>query len=286
MDGELVIDAISAPGIQLIEGASGLATVGKPFTFKLSAPETKAHQLEVSVKTPNGTIDRARVIDGGDGIFEIVYTPAVIGKYHAEIKLDGGLISKPLVIDSRSDVKWATLPSAKGELLAGKDFEFKLEVNEVRVDDLSVTIEDADHREVFHGKLYPAGHHNYGLKWKPPTGGNYACQIHLDGTPLGEKVVVYAIEPKAETGGKNTSRGTIGNTFTVTVKLEDMEHKKVEARVKDQDGHSAGHAHVEAEGNGKFKLTYKPERVGIYTCSLVIDGVPIAGGDLTFDAHA
>lgn len=44
MDGQLEIDAQNAPGIQLIEGASGLATVGKPFTFKLSAPEIKVRR--------------------------------------------------------------------------------------------------------------------------------------------------------------------------------------------------------------------------------------------------
>jgi len=288
MDGELVVNAIPAPGIQLIEGASGLATVGKPFVFKLSAQETKLHQLAVSVTTPSGSTDRAHVTDVGDGIFDITYTPSTIGKYTAEIKLDGGLISKPLIINSRSDVKWLTgLPVAKGELLAGKDFEFKIEVQEVaHLDDLSVIIEDSDHRQVHHGKLQHEGRNNYGLKWKPPTGGYYGCQILLDGNPLGDNVVIYATEPKADTGGKNTSRGKIGNTFTVSVKLEDMEHKKIEARVKDEHGQPAGNAQVEVEDHGKFKLSYKPEKIGTYTCSLVIDGVPIGGSDLYFEAHS
>jgi len=287
MDGELVVDAIPAPGIQLIEGASGLATVGKQFIFKLSAPDTRAHQLEVSVKSPGGHTDRARVVDLSDGIFDIIYTPTAIGKYTAEIKLNGGLISKPLVIDARSDVKWLShVPVAKGEMLVGKEFEFKIEVHEVNVDNLSVIVEDADHHQVHQSNLYHTGGNQYALKWKPPTGGYYGCQIFLDGKPIGDSIQVYATEPKAETGGKNSSRGKVGNIFNVTVTLEDMEHKKVEAHVKDQYGQHGGHVHVEPAGGNKFKLSYKPEKVGVYTCTLVIDGVPIAGSDLFFDAHA
>jgi len=74
--------------------------------------------------------------------------------------------------------------------------------------------------------------------------------------------------------------------FTVSLKLEDMEHKKVSATVKDQEGHPAGNAQVENEGDGKYKLSFKPEKVGLHTCSLVIDGVPIAGSDLFFDVHS
>jgi len=197
------------------------------------------------------------------------------------------LISKPLIIDSRSDVKWIShLPTAKGDLIVGKDFEFIIELSEVSSSShLTVSITDADHHQVFHGKLHHTYNNQFSLKWKPPTGGHYGCQIELDGKPLGERVFVYATEPKADTGGKNTSKGTLGNTFNVSVKLEGMEHKKVEARVKDKDGHSAGHAQVTAEGDGKYKISYKPDREGIYTCTLVIDGVPISGSDLYFEAQ-
>jgi hypothetical protein len=292
MDGQLEVDAQNAPGIQLIEGGNGLATVGKPFTFKLSAPAIKLHQLAASISTPSGKSDHAHVSDLGDGLYGITYTPTVIGKYNAELKPDGGLISKPLAFDSRSDVKWLTnLPSAKGELLVGKEFEFNIELNEVGSrSKVSVVVTNSDHRQVFHGDLHHVGGNShssqFSLKWKPPSGGSYGCQIELDGTPLGEPVVVYATEPKADTGGKNTSKGKIGNTFNVTLTLEDMEQKKVEARVKDADGHSAGNANVENEGHGKYKISYKPEKLGLHTCTLVIDGIAIAGSDLFFDVHS
>lgn len=287
MDGQLEIDAQLPPGIQLIEGASGLATVGKLFTFKLSAPAIKLSQIDVSVTSPSGKHDSALVSESGGGIFSIVFTPSIIGKYTAEIKLDGGLVSKPLIIDSRSDVKWIShLPVAKGDLLVGKDFEFVIELSEAAAGALTVSIDDADHEQIFHGKLNHTHGNQYALKWKPPTGGHYGCQIELDGKPLGESVVVYATEPKADTGGKNTSKGKIGNTFNVSLKLEEMEHKKIEARVKDQDGNHVGHAQVVAEGDGKYKISYKPEKEGLHTCTLVIDGVAIAGSDLYFDVHS
>jgi len=287
MDGQLEIDAQLPPGITLIEGASGLATVGKPFTFKLAAPSIKLSQIDVSVTSPSGKHDSALVSESGEGIFSIVYTPSTIGKYTAEIKLDGGLVSKPLIIDSRSDVKWVShIPVAKGELLVGKEFEFVIELSESANNTLTVSITDADHTQIFHGKLQHNHGHQYGLKWKPPTGGHYGCQVELDGKPLGEPVVVYATEPKGDTGGKNTSKGKLGNTFNVSLKLEDMEHKKIEARVKDQDGNFAGAAQIVAEGGGKYKISYKPEKEGLHTCSLVIDGVAIAGSDLYFDVHS
>jgi len=291
MDGQLEIDAQQAPGIQLIEGASGLATVGKPFTFKLSAPAIRLNQLEVAVQTPVGRTDRASASDLGHGIFAIVYTPSVIGKYTAEIKLDGGLISKPLLIDSRSDVRWMSqLPTTKGELLVGKDFDFHIEVNGPSNSDISVSITNADHQQVHHGRLQHAGGsgdtHQFSLKWRPPTGGYYGCQIELDGKPLGEKVIVYAAEPKADTGGKNTSKGKLGNVFTVTVTLEDMETKKITASVQDEDGRGAGQAQVEREGHGKYKISYKPEKIGMHKCTLEIDGVSVSGSDLYFDVHS
>jgi len=291
MDGQLEIIAQQAPGIQLIEGASGLATVGKPFTFKLSAPEITKKQLEVFVSTPEGRTDRAAVSDAGSGIFAIVYTPTVIGKFSAEIKLDGGLISKPLVIDSRSDVKWVSqLPTAKGELIVGKDFDFHIEVEDTRNSYITVTVTNADNQQIFNGKLQHVGgsgkFNQFSLKWKPPTGGYYGCQIELDGKPLGEKVVVYATEPKADTGGKNTSKGKLGNVFNVTLTLQDMEHKTVTARVRDEDGNHVGHAKVENEGGGKYKISFKPEKMGIHKCTLEIDGVPVNGSDLYFDVHS
>jgi len=291
MYGQLEIDAQNAPGVQLIEGGSGLATVGKPFTFKLSAPSIKLNQLVATIHTPSGKTDSGQVSDLGDGIFAITYTPAVIGKYSAELKLDGGLISKPLSFDSRSDVKWlANLPTAKGELLVGKDFEFHIELNEVTSKSkVSVSITNADHRQIFHGDLAHVGgsgnSHQFSLKWRPPSGGAYGCQIELDGLPLGEGVGVYATEPRADTGGKNTSKGKLGNTFTVTLTLEEIESKKVEAVVKDADGHPAGKAQVDPEGQGKYKISYKPEKTGMHTCVLVIDGVPIAGSELFFDVQ-
>jgi len=287
MDGQLEIDAQAPPGIQLIEGASGLATVGKPFTFKLSAPSIKLSQLDATITTPTGKHDKARVSDSSDGIFSIVYTPNAIGKFNVELKLDGGLISKPLVIDARSDVKWLThIPSAKGDLIVGKDFEFVIEVNESSSNaNIGVSISNENHQVLFHGKLHHTHGDQFTLKWKPPAGGHYICQIELEGKPLGESVMVYATEPKADTGGKNTSKGTLGNMFTVTLKLEDMEHKKVEAIVKDQEGDSAGHAKVEPDGHGKFKISFKPEKIGLYTCTLVIDGVLVSGSDLYFDVH-
>jgi len=291
MDGQLEIDAQNAPGIQLIEGGSGLATVGKPFTFKLSAPAITLSQLGATITTPSGRTDSGKISDLGDGIYAITYTPSVIGKYSAELKLDGGLISKPLAFDSRSDVKWLThLPSAKGELLVGKEFEFHIELNEVTPSSkISVSVTDADFREVFHGNLVHVGGsancHRFTLKWRPPRGGAYGCQIELDGLPLGERVGVYATEPKVDTGGKNTSKGKLGNTFTVTLTLEDMESKKIEAVVTDADGGHAGRALVENEGHGKFKLSFKPEKAGMHTCTLVIDGVSIVGSDLFFDVQ-
>jgi len=291
MDGQLEIEAQQAPGIQLIEGASGLATVGKPFTFKLSAPEITKKQLEVNVSTPEGRTDRAAVSEAGSGIFAIVYTPSTIGKYSAEIKLDGGLISKPLVIDSRSDVKWISqLPTTKGELIVGKDFEFHIEVEDSRHATITVTVTNADNQQIFNGKLQHHGgsgkFNQFSLKWRPPTGGYYGCQIELDGKPLGEKVVVYATEPKADTGGKNTSKGKIGNVFNVTLTLQDMEHKSVTASVRDEDGNHVGHAKVENESGGKYKISYKPEKIGLHKCTLEIDGVPVNGSDLYFDVHS
>jgi len=292
MDGQLEIEAQNAPGIQLIEGGSGLATVGKPFTFKLSAPSIKINQLNATITTPNGRTESGYVSDLGDGIFGITCTPALIGKYSAELKLDGGLISKPLTFDSRSDVKWLShLPSAKGELIVGKEFEFNIELNEVTPSSaISVGVMDSDLREIFHGNLVHVGGkgncHQFSLKWKPPRGGAYSCQIKLDGLPLGERVGVYATEPKADTGGKNTSKGKLGNTFNVTLTLEDMESKKIEAVVvTEADGKDAGRADVQNEGHGKYKLSYKPTKTGMHVCTLVIDGVPIAGSDLFFDVQ-
>jgi len=292
MDGVLEIDAQNAPGLQLIEGGSGLATVGKPFTFNLSAPAIKLNHLAATIHTPSGKADTGQVSDLGDGIYAITYTPAVIGKYSAELKLDGSLISKPLPFDSRSDVKWlANLPTAKGELLVGKDFEFHIELNEVSSKSkVSVAINNADFRQIYRGDLShvsgSGNSHQFTLKWRPPSGGSYGCQIELDGLPLGEPVGVYATEPKADTGGKNTSKGKLGNTFNVTLTLEDIESKKIEAPVKDADGRNVGKAQVESEGHGKYKISYKPEKIGVHTCALVIDGVPIAGSELFFDVHS
>jgi len=260
------------------------AIATKPHKVQLQTQNVLPGELQVNIKDQNGRDLPYKVVDAGNGLWEVQFTPQEKGKLIVDIKLDDENVQGAPVEIEVTPKPWAKLNKPDKPVTAGKTTDLSIDVINVKPDDLQVTIKDADGHIRPSPKIRDNGNGNFTLPWTPQDKGPHVIEILLDGKPIEGCPMTVNVDPLPWARlNKPESPPTASKPCKMILDTINVKPSDLNATVKDGNGRLIASPKISDKGNGKFELEFTPLDKGKHVVEVTLDGKQVEGSPLTFN---
>lgn len=215
-----------------------------------------------------------KIVDNGNGTFDVVFTPTVAGP--AECNLTVGKDALPAIPINVQETPSAKLVGPnKRTAYATKPFTFKMETVNVKPEDLKVDVKDPNGAP-FKGPVKIHDNHDgtMDVTFIPPVPGMMKVNVTADGEPLigGPLMVDVLDKPTATYSGPRPFQATANRESKIPLDLvnlnpEDLDVKIMDPRTKRPIPHK-----IVDNKNGTCDLVFTPTTPGQLVCQITADG--------------
>ncbi|XP_031833924.1 filamin A protein cher isoform X4 [Nomia melanderi] len=290
----LVVNEIEANNVTAY--GSGLEAVRENVLSKFMVDTSKCSpaQLDITLKTDKGQVQKPVIKSRGDGLYEVTYQPPPIGSnLQVGVTYDGknipGSPFKPKILPSVEPSKVVLSgPGVAPVCTASFPIDFVVDTSKAGYGDLEVQVLGPDQvpRKV---EIQDLGDGKYRARYLPDDCGRYQIKVRYGGVEVPDCPILIqsvstgkADECKIKEGIQRTL--TQGEEQCITIDTMNAGRGAVTCRIKSTSGSEVVDIDIEDNGDGTVSIYYTVADAGDYTLSIKFGGQPVPGGFYTFTA--
>ncbi|XP_071870651.1 filamin A protein cher isoform X5 [Bombus fervidus] len=289
-----VVDEMQANNVTAY--GEGLEVVRENVSTKFMVNTSKCNpaQLNVTLKTNKGRVQKPIIKNCGNGLFEVTYQPpSPDSDLQVGVIFDGedipGSPFKPNVLPTVEPNKVVVTGLGVAPVCtASFPVDFVVDTSEAGYGDLEVQVLGPDQvpRKV---EIQDLGDGKYKATYLPDDCGRYKVNVkygdkEIPGCPINVQSVSTGKAEKCKI--KEGIQRTLaqGEEYCITVDTENAGRGAVTCRIRSTSGSEVVDIDIEDNGDGTVNIYYTVEDAGDYTLSIKFGGQPIPEGFYTFTA--
>ncbi|KAK9301494.1 hypothetical protein QLX08_006128 [Tetragonisca angustula] len=265
-----------------------------PTKFMVNTSKCNPAQLNVTLKTNKGRVQKPVIKNCGNGLFEVTYQPpSPDSDLQVGVMFDGenipGSPFKPQVLPTVEPNKVILSgPGVAPVCTASFPIDFVVDTSEAGYGDLEVQVLGPDQvpRKV---EIQNLGDGKYKATYLPDDCGRYKVNVkygdkEIPGCPINVQSVSTGKAEKCKI--KEGIQRTLaqGEEYCITVDTENAGRGAVTCRIRSTSGSEVVDIDIEDNGDGTVNIYYTVADAGDYTLSIKFGGQPIPEGFYTFTA--
>ncbi|XP_043522612.1 filamin-A isoform X2 [Frieseomelitta varia] len=265
-----------------------------PTKFMVNTSKCNPAQLNVTLKTNKGRVQKPVIKNCGNGLFEVTYQPpSPDSDLQVGVMFDGenipGSPFKPQVLPTVEPNKVVVSgPGVAPVCTASFPINFVVDTSEAGYGDLEVQVLGPDQvpRKV---EIQNLGDGKYKATYLPDDCGRYKVNVkygdkEIPGCPINVQSVSTGKAEKCKI--KEGIQRTLaqGEEYCITVDTENAGRGAVTCRIRSTSGSEVVDIDIEDNGDGTVNIYYTVADAGDYTLSIKFGGQPIPEGFYTFTA--
>ncbi|XP_076645907.1 filamin A protein cher isoform X2 [Halictus rubicundus] len=251
-------------------------------------------QLDITLKTDKGQVQKPVIKSHGDGLYEVTYQPPPMGSnLQVGVTYDGknipGSPFKPKILPTVEPSKVVLSgPGVSSICTASFPVDFVVDTSKAGYGDLEVQVLGPDQvpRKV---EIQDLGDGKYRARYLPDDCGRYQIKVRYGGVEVPDcPILVQSVstgkadECKIKEGIQHTL--TQGEEQCITIDTMNAGRGAVTCRIKSTSGSEVVDIDIEDNGDGTVSIYYTVADAGDYTLSVKFGGQPVPGGFYTFTA--
>ncbi|XP_033320744.1 filamin-A isoform X4 [Bombus bifarius] len=289
-----VVDDMQANNVTAY--GEGLKVVRENISTKFMVNTSKCNpaQLNVTLKTNKGRVQKPIIKNCGNGLFEVTYQPpSPDSDLQVGVIFDGedipGSPFKPKVLPTVEPNKVAVTGLGVAPVCtASFPVDFVVDTSEAGYGDLEVQVLGPDQvpRKV---EIQDLGDGKYKATYLPDDCGRYKVNVkygdkEIPGCPINVQSLSTGRAEKCKI--KEGIQRTLaqGEEYCITVDTENAGRGAVTCRIRSTSGSEVVDIDIEDNGDGTVNIYYTVADAGDYTLSIKFGGQPIPEGFYTFTA--
>ncbi|XP_076379060.1 filamin A protein cher isoform X4 [Megalopta genalis] len=275
---------------------TGLEAVRESVLAKFMVDTSKCSpaQLDITLKTDKGQVQKPLIKSRGDGLYEVTYQPPPIGSnLQVGVTYDGknipGSPFKPKILPTVESSKVVLSgPGVSPVCTASFPIDFVVDTSKAGYGDLEVQVLGPDQvpRKV---EIQDLGDGKYRARYLPDDCGRYQIKVRYGGVEIPDCPIMIqsvstgkAEECKIKEGIQRTL--TQGEEQCITIDTVNAGRGAVTCRIKSTSGSEVVDIDIEDNGDGTVSVYYTVADAGDYTLNIKFGGQPVPGGFYTFTA--
>ncbi|XP_076762357.1 filamin-A-like isoform X2 [Xylocopa sonorina] len=275
---------------------AGLESIreGVPAKFIVNTSKCNPAQLDITLKTDKGQVQKPAIKNRGDGLYEVTYQPPLVGSnLQVGVTYAGedipGSPFKPVVLPTVEPNKIVLSgPGVAPVCTASFPVDFVVDTSKAGYGDFEVQVLGPDQmpRRV---EIQDLGDGKYKATYLPDDCGRYKVNIKYGGKEVpGCPVNVQSVSTgkadqcKIKEGIQHTLAQ--GEEYCITVDTENAGRGAVTCRIRSTSGSEVVDIDIEDNGDGTVNIYYTVADAGDYTLSIKFGGQPVPEGMYTFTA--
>ncbi|XP_078037186.1 filamin A protein cher isoform X4 [Augochlora pura] len=262
--------------------------------FMVDTSKCSPAQLDITLKTDKGQVQKPLIKSRGDGLYEVTYQPPPMGSnLQVGVTYDGknipGSPFKPKILPTVESSKVVLSgPGVSPVCTASFPIDFVVDTSKAGYGDLEVQVLGPDQvpRKV---EIQDLGDGKYRARYLPDDCGRYQIKVRYGGVEVPDCPIMIqsvstgkADECKIKEGIQRTL--TQGEEQCITIDTVNAGRGAVTCRIKSTSGSEVVDIDIEDNGDGTVSVYYTVVDAGDYTLSIKFGGQPVPGGFYTFTA--
>ncbi|CAD1476979.1 unnamed protein product, partial [Heterotrigona itama] len=290
----VVVDEKQASNVTALGEGLEVVRENIPTKFMVNTSKCNPAQLNVTLKTNKGRVQKPVIKNCGNGLFEVTYQPpSPDSDLQVGVIFDGenipGSPFKPQVLPTVEPNKVVLSgPGVAPVCTASFPIDFVVDTSEAGYGDLEVQVLGPDQvpRKV---EIQNLANGKYKATYLPDDCGRYKVNVkygdkEIPGCPINVQSVSTGKAEKCKI--KEGIQRTLaqGEEYCITVDTENAGRGAVTCRIRSTSGSEVVDIDIEDNGDGTVNIYYTVADAGDYTLSIKFGGQPIPEGFYTFTA--
>lgn len=246
-----------APIAAFIGGTKRIGTATKPVEFSLSAKHgIKVEDVTFDIVAEDGTkLPPPTIVDAGNDVFHVSFTPMEPGELKVHVSTKGVTYDTPLEVHVRPTAKF--IGGGRRQATATKPFDFSLGADQLKIEDVSVTVVDEKGNKLTDPTVSDNGDGTFTVSFTPMEHGLLNVTVATHGEAIGAPMEVE-VAPIARFVGDLNRTGHSTKPFTFDLDAPLLTPEDVSISITNEKGYSLPPPDITDNGNGTFTVSFVP----------------------------